>query len=98
MITVNNLIAVQPYINEKKIETKVVSGFARIDNKVKVLKMLVKAPFKNSEMELKEGDFVFVKESDFMQKQIVTTAFAIPGIDVEVQLIPSQNVIGIETK
>lgn len=97
MITVNNLIAVQPYMNEKKIETKIVGGFARIENKVKVLKMLVKAPFKNTEMELKVGDFVFVKESDFMQKQISTTCFSIPSVEGDVQLVPSQQIIGIET-
>ena len=96
MITVNNLIAVKPYENTKKIETKIVSGFARIETKVKILKMLVKAPFKNAEMELKEGDFVFVKESDFLQKQIAQTEFSIAGIDIEVQLIPAQNVIGVE--
>lgn len=96
IFTTNNLIATECFVNTKKIEQKVVSGFARVDSKEKILKLKVKATFKNDNFSVEVGDFVLVKESDFLQKQLSTVPYSLPGIEGEVNLIYSERVVGVE--
>ena len=96
IFTTNNLVATECFVNTKKIEQKVVSGFARVETKEKILKLKVKAAFENEHFSVKEGDFVLVKESDFLQKQLSTVPYSIPGIEGEVNLLYVERVVGVE--
>lgn len=95
MFTVNNLVATECFVNTKKIEQKVVSGFARVENKEKILKLKVKVDFSNTNFSVKAGEFVLVKESDFMQKQLSTVPYTIPGVEGEVNLLYVERIIGV---
>ena len=95
MFTVNNLVATECFVNTKKIEQKVVSGFARVENKEKILKLKVKVDFSNTSFSVKAGEFVLVKESDFMQKQLSTVPYTIPGVEGEVNLLYVERIIGV---
>lgn len=95
MFTVNNLVATECFVNTKKIEQKVVSGFARVENKEKILKLKVKIDFSNTNFSVKAGEFVLVKESDFMQKQLSTVPYTIPGVEGEVNLLYVERIIGV---
>lgn len=95
IFTTNNLVATECFVNTKKIEQKIVNGFARVETKEKILKLKVKAPFENANFSVKEGDYVLVKESDFLQKQLSTAPYSIPGIEGEVNLLYADRVIGM---
>ena len=95
IFTTNNLVATECFVNTKKLEQKIVNGFARVETKEKVLKLKVKADFEGQNFSVKAGDFVLVRESDFYQKQLSSAPYSVPGIEGEVNLLFADRIIGM---
>ena len=98
MKTYNDFIFVKPYAGVKKIRTVVKSGFERVDQKSKLIKMevIANAYVKNNNeiLEIQKGSFILIKEEIVSTQKSIQKRYNIKGED-EFSMIPFSIICGV---
>lgn len=96
MISINEAVCTEVYKNERKLESTVTNGFAFVSQKTKVIPLVVKFTILHPKLRVDEGDVVYVKERDFLEKQIPCDRYELEG--KEFILVPIDRIVGYSLK
>ena len=83
MKTLNGFVMTEIYCGERKIQTKVTSGFASVQQKANIVKLKVlqdaQITYGNSVITIPKDGYVYVKEENLYTQKHLTQKFEISG-------------------
>ena len=100
MKTINNYIMTELYKGQKKLQTKISSGFASVQQKSNLIKLKVLADavlqYGSEILHIEKDCKIIVKEEDLHTQKHLTSRYEIKDNEGQFMLVDSNYIVGIE--